>query len=244
MRRPNAMTRNETAKMDKSEDNAGAIEPRRRTYNTKAMRERKARIIAATLALLEEGGINAATIRSVSQNAGVALRTLYLHFENREDMIGQAIKDFFYTSINADGHDNPPETLADVLDRFDRLSVITMGKRAYSQELAPVYFSSNLDKGIQEILRDIALSHVTPFLDNIVQAQKPPFSPAQYAFFQSQIANLEYAIIDNALSEDSSQESLAIRLKVGVLAFIVGYLKAPPQELSDTLHQLQASYAG
>lgn len=217
--------------------------PKKRKYNTKAMRERQARIISATLELIEEGGIGAATIRDVSKRANVALRTLYLYFENREAMIGSAIKDFFIASISQNGIDQGPRTLAEVMDRFDRLEEIILHKRAYARELAPVFFSTNLEPGIHKILRDIAISHVVPYLDDVVAAQSPKVSDDQLEFLKSQIANIEYSIIDNCLSGRIPEEKIHVFLKVGVLAFIAGYVENPPTDLVATLRDMQKAIA-
>ncbi|HEY9091347.1 MAG TPA: TetR/AcrR family transcriptional regulator [Parasphingorhabdus sp.] len=236
-------TDDENVKIESETESNDNTAPKRRKYNTKAMRERQARIISATLELIEEGGIGAATIRDVSKRANVALRTLYLYFENREAMIGSAIKDFFYTSISQNGVDKGPQTLAEVLDRFDRLEDIILQKRAYSRELAPVFFSTNLDPGIHKILSDIAISHVVPYLDDLVAAQPQQISNNQLEFLKSQIANIEYSIIDNCLSGRIPEQRIHISLKVGVLAFIAGYVENPPDDLVATLREMQQAIA-
>src|SRR5690554_351410 len=234
---------NQNVKIESEAESNEKIAPKKRKYNTKAMRERQARIISATLELIEEGGIGAATIRDVSKRANVALRTLYLYFENREAMIGSAIKEFFHTSISQNGVDQGPRTLAEVLDRFDRLEDIILRKRAYSRELAPVFFSTNLEPAIHKILRDMAISHVVPYLDDVVAAQPQKFSNDQLEFLKSQIANIEYSIIDNCLSGRIPEEKIHILLKVGVLAFIAGYVENPPADLVATLRDMQQAIA-
>lgn len=203
------------------------------------MVERRARIIAATLAIVEESGIAAATTRNVSERAGVALRTLYLQFENREAMIGTAIKEFFYESIAEEGA-GAPHSIAEILSRIDRLTRIIKRKREYSKELAPVYFSSSLDSGIYGILRDIAISHVTPFLDNLVAADNNKLTPTELSFLHTLIANAEYSIIDDAMNARLPEQKLATLLKLGVLSSIAGFIPNPPAELLATIRSLRA----
>lgn len=229
--------------IETADDASEKAAPNRRKYNTKAMRERRARIVSATLELIEEGGISAATIRDVSKRANVALRTLYLYFDNREAMIGSAIKDFFYATISESGANEGPRTLSEALDRFDRIKSIILRKRAYSRELAPVFFSSNLDAGIHQILKDIAISHVVPYLDGVIAAQGRRISDDQYDFLKTQIANIEYSIIDNALSGHIPETKLNLFLKIGVLAFIVGYLDSAPEDMVVALRTMQADLA-
>lgn len=204
------------------------------------MTERRARIIAATLEIVEESGINAATIRNVSERAGVALRTLYLQFDNREAMIGMAIKEFFYQSIAEEGAGAGPQTIEEILSRIDRLTRIMKRKRQYSRELAPVYFSSSLDSGIYGILRDIAISHVTPFLDNLVAEERNRLAKAELNFLRTLIANAEYSIIDDAMNGRLPEQKLGTFLKIGVLSSIAGFIPNPPAELLETIRKLRA----
>lgn len=211
-----------------------------RTYQSKAMAERRASIIAATLAIIEESGIGAATIRNVSERADVAQRTLYLQFDNREAMIGTAIKEFFYQSIAEEGAGAGPQTIEEILSRIDRLTRIMKRKRQYSRELAPVYFSSSLDSGIYAILRDIAISHVTPFLDNLVAEGSNKLAEAELHFLHTLIANAEYSIIDDAMNGRLPEQKLGTFLKIGVLSSIAGFIPNPPAELLDTIRRLRA----
>ncbi|MFC4312664.1 TetR family transcriptional regulator [Steroidobacter flavus] len=211
-----------------------------RTYQSKAMVERRARIIAATLAIVEESGIGAATIRNVSERANVALRTLYLHFDNRETMIGTAIKEFFYESIAAEGAGTGPQSIEEILSRIDRLTRIIKRKREYSRQLAPVYFSSSLDSGIYGILRDIAISHVTPFLDNLVAGERNRIGKTELLLLHTLIANAEYSIIDDAMNGRLPEQKLATFLKLGMLATIAGFIPNPPEELLATIRELRA----
>jgi AcrR family transcriptional regulator len=204
------------------------------------MVERRASIIAATLAIIEESGIAAATIRNVSERADVAQRTLYLQFDNREAMIGTAIKEFFYQSIAEEGAGAGPQTLEEILSRIDRLTRIMKRKRQYSRELAPVYFSSSLDSGIYGILRDIAISHVTPFLDNLVAEGRNKLAEAELHFLHTLIANAEYSIIDDAMNGRLPEQKLGTFLKIGVLSSIAGFIPNPPAELLDTIRKLRA----
>lgn len=219
---------------------ASAAKKTPRTYQSKAMVERRASIIAATLAIIEESGISAATIRNVSERAGVALRTLYLQFDNREAMIGTAIKEFFYQSIAEEGAGAGPQTIDEILSRIDRLTRIMKRKREYSRELAPVYFSSSLDRGIYAILRDIAISHVTPFLDNLVAEDRNRLAKTELHFLHTLIANAEYSIIDDAMNGRLPEQKLGTFLKIGVLSSIAGFIPNPPAELLDTIRKLRA----
>lgn len=56
-----------------------------------AQRERRARILDATVALAEEGGFDAVQMRAVADSAGVALGTLYRYFPSKIHLLVSAL---------------------------------------------------------------------------------------------------------------------------------------------------------
>ncbi len=227
------------SKSSKIADGQGQSIGKRRTYNSQSMAERRTRIINATLAIIEEDGLSNVTIRNVSKRADVALRTLYLYFDNREAMISVAIKEFLHQSLDSGPDKGKPATVADVIGRLDRLNDVIKAKRAYSAALAPIYFSANLDAGIYETLKGIALSHVFPFLDNIFAAAKFRPSAQTRELICAQIANTEYALINDSLAGRLPEEHLALFLKFSVLNCIAGFLPKVPKDLAEALRELQ-----
>lgn len=226
-------------KSNRISDSADQSIGKRRTYNSRLMAERRTSIIDATLAIIEEEGLSNVTIRNVSKRAGVALRTLYLYFDNREAMISVAIKEFLHQALDSGSDKGEPATVADVIDRLDRLSEVINAKLAYSAALAPIYFSANLDKSIYDTLKGIALSHVFPFLDNMFATCKFRPSPLMRELICVQIANTEYALINDTLAGRLPEEHLALFLKFSVLTCIAGFLPKVPKDLAEALRQLQ-----
>lgn len=213
---------------------------RQRTYSSAAMNDRRARIISATLAFIEEDGLNAVTIRSVSRRAEVALRTLYLYFDSKEAMVGVAINEFFENSIQNDGVICEPRTVTDVMNRLDWLANIIRNHRAYSAALAPIYFSDNLDPKIRDVLRKIALTHVTPFLDEVVFKGGDDKDNTLKNFAELQIASMEYSVINDVLSGRLPEEDLADLLKLSVLSFVQGLLPKPRPDIQAILADLRS----
>lgn len=231
-------TQKETGKFDVPGSDQQAGE-RQRIYNSQAMNDRRDRIIAATLAFIEEGGLNAVNIRSVSRRANVALRTLYLYFDSKEAMIAVAINEFFEKSMNDEGVVSQPRTFKDVADRLDWVSGIIRNHRVYSAALAPIYFSDNLDPDIRAVLREIALTHVTPFLDEVVfQGGGSDSGFADYV--RLHISSIQYSIINDALSGRLAEEYLAEMLKLSVLSFVEALLPEPAPELQSLLADLKS----
>jgi AcrR family transcriptional regulator len=212
---------------------------KKRVYNSEAMKARRSRILSETLALIEEKGLNGVTIREVSKRSGVALRTLYLYFESREEMVSIAIKEFFLESISKSGPVDGPSTLPEVLDRLDRLTDIVLDRRAYAAALAPIFFSQSIDIRIYEILKEIAVSHVKEFLDALTSSEKNNLSENEKHLLYSQIANIEFAVIDDALRGRISEDQLNLSLKIAVLSLIQGFVPKPPPSIRKSIAELR-----
>lgn len=67
--------------------------PSRRRYTSPAMTERRARIVDSAHRILGEGGVAALTIRRLSDEAGVAQRTLYRLFGDKDGVISATVVD-------------------------------------------------------------------------------------------------------------------------------------------------------
>ncbi len=223
------------------QEQAPPAEPPRqkRPYNSRSMVERRERILKATLQLIEEEGVNGVTIRAISKKSDVALRTLYLYFGSREVILGIAIKDFFYKNIEESGADPEPKTISSLMDRFDRLTDIILGNESYSSALAPIFFSANIDQGIYEILRDIAISHVRSFVYELAASKANALSHVERDLLIAQIANIEFSVINDALSGRLPLDQLSACLKLTVLSLIAGFIPKPPADLKAAILELR-----
>ncbi len=227
-------------KKDAQEKKSPEDPPRqKRPYNSRSMVERRQRILKATLQLIEEGGLSGVTIRQISKKSDVALRTLYLYFGSREVIIGVAIKDFFYKNIEESGADPEPKTISSLFDRFDRLTSIIIGNESYSSALAPIFFSSNIDPTIYEILKDIAISHVKSFVDELASSKANALSDVERNLLIAQIANVEFSVINDALSGRIPLPQLSTCLKLAVLSLVAGFIPKPPAELKSAILELR-----
>lgn len=149
--------------------------------------------------------------------------------------MGASLMAIFNRSIGISGTAREVRELDDMLRRFDWLVPLVMENRNYSAALAPVYFSGNLDQRIYTVLRKIALSHVQPFADiTLYGAEDPPDSPARDLFLL-QVANIQYSVINDALTGRLSCDDMATHLKLSVLALMIGAQPEPSPALIEAM---------
>jgi AcrR family transcriptional regulator len=79
-----------------------------------AQRERRKRILDATIALASQGGYDAVQMRAVAERADVALGTLYRYFPSKIHLLVTALaREFEETNANLDRKAVPGDTTAD-----------------------------------------------------------------------------------------------------------------------------------
>src|SRR6266699_1944318 len=94
-------------------------------FGSTAQRERRKRILDATLALASKGGYDAVQMRTVAERADVALGTLYRYFPSKIHLLVSALTlEFERTQEKLDRHpipgDTPYERMLYVLSRVTR----------------------------------------------------------------------------------------------------------------------------
>ena len=203
-----------------------------RTYSSASMLARRQRILAAVLNLIEEGGVDSVTVRELSKRSEVAPRTVYAAFGSKEELIARAIKKRFQEAMGEDGPLAGPDTLEAVTLRLDLLARVVIGQRQYSSVMAPIFFSATIDHRIYEVLREIALSHIRPWIKILAAERKLVVSsPAQVEFLLSQLANVKSAVINDWRNGRLGDAQLGTHLQLAVFSLIAGYVqhKALPE---------------
>src|SRR5271156_5684757 len=80
-------------------------------FGSAAPRERRKRILDATLALASKGGYDAVQMRTVAERADVALGTLYRYFPSKIHLLGSELaREFEQTQETLDRKPIPAET--------------------------------------------------------------------------------------------------------------------------------------
>lgn len=109
---------------------------KRRAYSSEvrdtAKDETRQRIIQALITLILREGVHAFTMQNVADKAGISLRTVYRHFESREQLL-EGMSDHVDREVEALGI-RPPTTIAEgealVRPLFSKFGVIQDGMRA------------------------------------------------------------------------------------------------------------------
>jgi AcrR family transcriptional regulator len=86
-------------------------------------RDAKARLMDATVRLLREGGVQAATPAAIAERAGAGKMSLYRHFDGKDAVLTESLRDYAATQREGLlGPDDVGEPRERVLAIFDRLA--------------------------------------------------------------------------------------------------------------------------
>ncbi|MEV0586113.1 TetR family transcriptional regulator [Nonomuraea sp. NPDC050310] len=86
--------------------------------------ERRARILRAALEEFAGKGVAGARVHDIARSAGVNVRTIYTHFENKEGLVQEVTREVFRRGGERAGRSGGPVTPASLLEEFlDRCAI-------------------------------------------------------------------------------------------------------------------------
>lgn len=190
-------------------------------YASNMIQERRKRILVETRRMIADGGLEKFSIRTLCQNADVAQRTLYNAFQSKDRLIAIAIRET-YEDVNRNiQYRTPVDTIDGIIDRLISINSRNFKARNYTKAVTTLYFSSTISKDVWVALREMAFLNLRRWLDRLARdGSLVHWVTAEQA--AADIANIEYAIINDWASERLSDEDYLPRLAIAVLSHAAG----------------------
>jgi AcrR family transcriptional regulator len=201
---------------------AHLAEPRRR--------EARARIVAAALAQVAEGGYGSAGVQAVATRAGVATGSIYRHFTSKGELFAEVFRDAvdreiaLMTAIARDGSGSPTQRLAGVVEAFARraLAAPVLSHALMAEPVDPAVEAARLAS--KRAYRDVFADLLD---DAVATGELPPLdSPVAAAAL---VGALQEALI-GPLAERRTGDALVASL----VSFALNAVNA--EEISDGHH--------
>jgi AcrR family transcriptional regulator len=206
---------------------AGESAPQRRRYGSRAMLERRRRILAEARSLIDELGVEGFTIRELSHRAGVAPRTLYNLFGSREDIMASAIHHHFAGLLAQAPPPPPSDDFEATLRRIDHLLDRTIELRSYATAMVDVFFRPTVDRRIYDTLRWISEGGSASW---VAQAAAEGLlvhtSESDRTRLATLLVNTGYANITDWAAGRISEEEMKARYKFNFLVCIMPFAGA------------------
>lgn len=208
-------------------------------YSSPLIHERRLRILREARKLLAEKGIEGFSIRVLCKRADVAQRTLYNAFHNRDRLITLAIRETYEDVNRIIKYRTSAETLEGILDRLISVNSRNLRARNYTKAVAAIYFSPNASRDVWDSMRQMVNLNLRQWLDRM-DREKRLESWVNVDELADEIANLEYAMINDWALGRIEDDDYVRRLITAVLTHVVGALvgedRAMAQKFLTEIH--------
>ncbi len=134
-------------------------------YASSKMADRRERILDAARDYVAEVGYERATTRGLAERAGVSPATLFNIYGSKEGVIAAAVEDHLAGFLGGDG---PPLTsIAQLIGSVKRMPKEILRIPHYSEAMAAIYFSPDVDNAVRDTLRATAQSKQSALITHL-----------------------------------------------------------------------------
>jgi AcrR family transcriptional regulator len=142
----------------------------RRKYASPGMSERRQRIVTQAHRILGEGGVQALTIERLSREAGVAPRTLYRLFGDKEGVIFATVSDRLREVRRDIALQRRDYSIAAVFEELDWMVSEMHRDDEYARVVIGFFFSAEPRTAAIRELRSVAYNRVRNWMDREISA--------------------------------------------------------------------------
>lgn len=182
---------------------------------------RRRRLLKETRAMIAQDGLEGFSVRKLCQKAGVAQRTLYNAFQNKDRLIAFAIREAFeefqaYVSTSTDA-----TSVSGLLTRTLAINRRNFRVRNYTKAVCAIYFAPTTPRDVWQTLQDMSLRGNRAWLDRHSNSINGWIDINHFA---DSMANVQYATINDWCLGRLPDEEYLPRLAENMLTLLAGAL--------------------
>ena len=190
-------------------------------YSSPLILDRRRRLLKEARQMIAESGLENFSVRELCLRAGVAQRTLYNAFSNKDRVIAIAIRQA-YDDFNANvRHKTDPNTIEGVLDRTIAINRRNFRVRNYTKAVCAIYFGPTTPRDVWETLQQMSLNRIHEWL-SVMRSKDQLQSWVRIDHFADTMANVQYATINDWCLGRLSDDEYLPHLTESMLLLIVG----------------------
>jgi len=202
------------------------------TRGSRAMFERRRRVLREARVLLEENGVEALNMRALAERSGVAVRTLYNVFGGKEVLISTAIRQYYDKFLRRISTGSDPCDFEWVLSTLIAVNLRNQQIRNYLSALVGLYFSVTVKGQIRDELQRFAGGFMRPWLE-VARARRQLRPGTDLDRIVINIANLQFAINQEWLAGHLSESAFIPAIVDGVLTYLIGVTRGDTKALIE-----------
>jgi AcrR family transcriptional regulator len=198
------------------------------SYSSEQIIERRRRLLSEARAMIAEGGLQNFSIRKLCERADVAQRTFYNAYASKDRLIALAIREAYDEYQRFVSYRTDPTSIEGAIDRTLSTNRRNFKVRNYTKAIVSIYFSPGTSKDIWMTIQDMAQVGWRDWLEHL-KSQGHLKGWADPARVASELANLQYSLINDWCLERISDEEYLPSIFTATLTFLIG---ATTEEIS------------
>jgi AcrR family transcriptional regulator len=210
-------------------------------YKSDTIFERRRRILSEARKLISEAGFEGFSVRELCARAGIAQKTLYNAFGNKDKVIVLAIRQYMTDFNDRTQQRFDLSTLEGRLERTIKVHSRNIRGRPYAAAIMAVYNSPNAERAVREAIRDISVTSLQPFVEALAAAGElaPGMSAERFTYL---LTTGTYAILSDWCLGDLADDQLLDRISEAFLVLVFGGTTGQTrQEAQRWLEDLRAA---
>jgi AcrR family transcriptional regulator len=200
------------------------------------MQDRRRRILDVARRLVAEKGFEGFSMRELGQRADVALRTLYNAYGSRDQLMAEAIQEYFQDFVSRRALREEAGTLKGTLERMEVVHRRNLQIKNYTRALMALYFSAGTDPELWQTIHDILDHRQRLWLGRLAEADML-HAWVDVPDAAARLTNLEYAAMFQWGQGRIDDADLIDALKRAVLTYVAGLTRG--QAHDDILGELK-----
>jgi len=203
------------------------------------MATRRRRILHETRKLINEVGLEGFSMREVSKRAGVAPKTLYNAYGDRDQLIGIAIREMYDAIQEKLKLETSESTLKGLLNRALVLNRGNLKARNYARAVATIYFAPSKRETLRDVLQEMAVGNPSEWLEDL-RAKGQLHDWVDIEHLTRHMANMEYGLILDWSTRRVKDEEYLVRFAEIILFSALGATRgAVREEALELLTQMR-----
>lgn len=209
-------------------------------YSSPSIIARRQRILDETLKLIGETGLSDLSLDDVAQRANVAKRTIYNAFQSKEHLVATVISRLFANFATQVEYVHAVDTLDGMIERLIRGARRNKKMRNFMRALMNIYFSTDLDPEMRQVVRQVAGGAHEAWVKTI--SQKGDLQPwADEETLIDMLISLRYAAVHAWLEKIMKDDYLEKNVTVGYLKVLAGATRGETHaEIMGALENIDA----
>lgn len=199
-----------------------ALHPEKKlVYSSPTIHARRRRVLKEARKMIAEHGLEGFSIRALCKQAGVAQRTLYYAFQNKDRIIALAIREAYEDVNRYMRYRTSADTLVGIIDRLIAVNRRNLKARNYTRAVTAIYFAPNISADVWNALREMVFTNLRQWLDRMVRDGEIQ-DWVDVDALASDIANIEYSTINDWAQGRLDDDRYIVRLITAVLSMTAG----------------------